>query len=99
MLQTWQSLALGAEVGIVADSAFVTVPNNISTLSRTERAVAANAMVNLTWLVLMHNWLVESNEPVAWMSLVCSDCALGAEVPIRTIQAFVTNAENILELD
>jgi hypothetical protein len=98
VLVAWQSLARGAEICVVANSALVSDALDVVLvgLAATQRSIAVDAEVANSDTTRLRNWLVEGREAMAWVDVVNVLVAVVAVVPIRAIQALVANAEDLL---
>ena len=92
------SLAVLTEVGIMADSALVADTSDVrfGLASRTKSAITIDATVKLLAALPVTKRLVKSCKPMTSMSSRSGLRALGAEVPIRTGETLVSNANNLL---
>ena len=77
-----QSLAIGAEVGVVADSALVTVASNISLVGCTQRSITVNATVGRFDDTHNLDRCVDGRKAMASMLVACGINARGAVVEI-----------------
>ena len=68
MLVGWQCLALGAEIGIVADCTLVPIAVNIAAVVLAKRAIAVDVIMDVRTLSGTRERLVECDEPMAWMA-------------------------------
>jgi hypothetical protein len=100
---SWASLAVLAEVRVVAHGALVAnAANEINRRAFAERAITLDTDMHRPRSgsnIDGHRWfdvLVDRGEPVAGMDKVRVDVAVIAVVPVRTIQALVTHAVDAL---
>lgn len=92
-----QSFAICAEVGIMADSAFVSITHNAEwTFVDAQRTIAVDAIVALRVQPSDLYRLTKWDEAMTWMYLASRLDANGAVVPVRTVEAFMTYAIYIL---
>jgi len=96
VLISGQSLAIGTEIGVVADSALVAVtldPKATLRLAGTQRAIATDAIVNGRARVMEHrNGFVDGCETVGGVDEMSRLNAFGAVVPVRAVEALVANS-------
>lgn len=91
-----QRLALGAEVSIVADSTLVAISMNVAAVVSAQRAVAVDVVVNGRTLTEEWDRLVQWDKSMAWVTCSGTFDACRTEIPVRTIQALVTCAIDVL---
>ena len=94
-----QGLAFCAEIGIVTDRTFVAVALDVCLVlfSGTDWSIAINATVLRLPAGDVSERLVDRCEAVARVGLRCCGFACGAVVPVRTGQALVTQANDLLQ--
>jgi hypothetical protein len=87
-----------AEIGIIADSAFEanTVDVTLGRLVLAKRTIAEDAIVDLMLTSRLADGVINLHKTMARVMLRGSQYAVGTEVPIRTGQALVTNANDTL---
>lgn len=65
MAIAWECFAFGAEVGIVADGALVSISDNVVFVVLAQWAIAIDVVVNRSALAGERDGLVEGDEPMA----------------------------------
>lgn len=95
----WASLAAGTEIGVIADSALVTVAADVQRLGGTQRSITVNTVVERgigKRTCAVDNRLVDGNEAVAWVDELCVWNAGLAVVPVWAVEALVANTIDVL---
>jgi len=94
----WARLARSAEVGVMADSALITITSDIGSRARAQRTIAAHSVMDSLVsgtepeVAGTLNRLVQGNEPVAGVDERGVHLTARAVIPIGTIQALVADA-------
>jgi hypothetical protein len=96
VLAVWVGFAVGAEVGVVADSALVTHSLNVVVLALAEGTVTINANVTRWIAARSGNGLIESCKSMLGMYELGVLDAFGAVVPVWAGKALVANPEDWL---
>lgn len=91
-----QSLAVGAEIGVVADSTLVAVTDDIRPLVLAKRTIAEDGVVSLGAHWWIRNCLVDRNKAVSWVDVASTLHTSGAIIPVRAVHALVTYPINVL---
>lgn len=99
MTMGWVSLAVGTEIGIMADSTFVAVALDVCLwrLVLAQWPVAENAKVDIRGGARgVGNRLVQGSESVARMNVGGAENAVIAEIPIGTDKTFMAYTVDVL---
>lgn len=91
------SLAVSAEVCIVANCTLVANSRDVLLVALAEWAVAEDAKVDFTTFGDFSNGLIDRGESMAWVSLWRLIDAFKAIIPIRAVQTLVSNADEGLK--
>ena len=88
-----QSLTVGAKVGIMAHSAFVSITHNAGWVAfiEAQRSVAVYTIVALQALRSIWDNLKEWDEAMPWMFDRGRLDASGAVIPVRTVHTFMAH--------
>jgi len=90
----WRGFTVGTEVGVIADSTLVPVPNDVTGgLAGAQMAVAIySLMANFGWGRADIEYVIKRCKFVPWMGMSCILGTLGAEIPVWAVQALVADA-------
>ncbi len=92
-----QSFAFCAEICIMANSAFIPITHNARVkVTLAQGTITVDAVVALCVRQSISYGLKNGNEAMPRMLMASSVDATRAIVPVRTVQAFVTYAVNVL---
>ena len=93
-----QSLTVGTEVQVVADSALVADTSNIGAarFAGTKRSITIDAIIDLLNSFDLSDRLVQCSKSVSRVGAVSLADTIRTIVPVRAIQALVANAQNSL---
>ena len=92
------SLAVGAEVGIMADGTLIAVTPDVAAAIGAKRTVTGDTAVMLLIVGNVLQRLVQRCEAMTRVRLGCGTVAGGAEVKIWASQALIAYADNYLEV-
>lgn len=89
----------GTEIGVITHSTLVANSSDVALrrLDLAERTITENAIVNFVLTSSFADSIVDLNKAMARVVLRGCQNALRAEVPVRTGQAFMTDANNALD--
>ena len=91
-----KSLAIGAEISVMADGTLEAISSNVRFLVLAERTIAEDSDVVLVTTSFCRDWLVKRHEAVAWVVFVRFLDAGSAIIPVRAIHALMTHAVDVL---
>lgn len=95
---TRESFTASTEVCIVADCALIAVTNDVRVLLRTTFTITVDTDVLLLTTWYTAEMLVEGNKRMTWVCLSSILLAVRAIIPVRAVEALVTDAVDILEI-
>ena len=93
-----ESLAIGAEISVVANSTLVTITNDVGILVCAEWAITMDSVVALGSCRWIGYGFVERDEAVIRVVTSSILDAAGAVIPIWAVQALVANSKDILHI-
>ena len=98
MAMIWQSLAIGTEISVVADSTFVAIATNIAMIQLrfAQRAIAVNTVVHLARGRRVGKRFVHGNEAVSRVSMRRSLNTCRTVIPVRAVHAFMAYTVDVL---
>ena len=89
-------LAIGTKIGIVTDGTLVTITTDVISFILAKRSITSNVMMCYKPTGWASNMFVDWNKTMARVNVTSTLNAGSAVIPIRAVQALVTNPMNVL---
>ena len=95
MTMGWKSLAIGAEISVVAHSALISIPCDVRRLRNAKRAITVYTPMTLR-RCRGRKGLINRYKAMLGVTLFCTLDAIPTIVPVRAVHTLVTHTVDVL---